>query len=214
MTTETAQNGAAPPEVRKVVFATNDPAPPKPPELPRLPRDGEPLGDYVTAVARNLGHLKPDAALSAEMKRRYTEELFERAEADELFGGSRDGKTFLAARTAWERMNPEIAGEIGKLGARSRDLAGRATRGPARAIAALLEALTEDPERTLSPCEAELLRSMCPEVATERDTAAQARTEHAERIIAAVNRGQIDYPAGQPGLPVAHVEPMHEEAPS
>lgn len=204
--TAAPSNGNHEDAARRVVFATADPEPAKPPELPRLPREGEGLGDYVTAVAKNIGVLPQTASLTARRKREVAEELLDRANADELFGGSRAGRAILTAERAWQQANPAIASELGSLGASSRDMAGRSVRGPARACALVLEHLTEDPSRTLSAAEEELLRHLAPAVAKARQEAAQTRREQAESVLAAVNAAQLDYPAGQPGAAIVREE--------
>jgi hypothetical protein len=128
--------------------ATDDPPPESSVKLPRPSREGEPLFDYLCAVAKAKQVIAHDASLTSAKKRQIGEELLHRAAEDELFGGSIVGRTLLAADEEWRRKNPEIAAELGRMGGVSRDLLGRSVRGPARAVAVLPESLTEDPGAT------------------------------------------------------------------
>lgn len=198
-----AGNGR-PPEAKIVRFAVqDDPAPTPAIKLPRdHPRDGESKPDWITATAKGLGLVRHDASLSARRKEQLAADLLERAQTDELFGGSKTGKALLEASEIWHRMNPEIEGDLGHLSDSSKDLLGRSVRGPALAVALVLESLSEDPTTTLTPAEHELVRSLAPEVVAAIGAYEAAVIEHGEAIVASVNAAQLAYPPGAPGVPV------------
>jgi hypothetical protein len=201
-----ATNGLAT-EPRVVQFATDDPLPEAAVKLPRAnPRPGEPYGDWMTSTEKGLGALDHSASLTAEAKRARADELLRRAADDQLFGGSRIGKALIEADRIWRQMNPEISAELGSLGDRSKDLAGRAVRGPARAVSLVLEAIAEDPDRNLSPAEAELLRTLTPDVAEALEQRERVAAEQQEAVLAAVHAEQATYPPGEPGTPIVREE--------
>lgn len=191
---------------KRVVFATDDTPLELPAEVSRQPRDGEPRGDYLVAVAKSLGVIDHSASLTAKQKQQVAEEIIQRAAQDALFGGSRLGRAIQEADRLWRSASPTIADELGSLGARSHDLAGRSIRGPARAVALVLESLTEDPSTTLSPAEAELLRSLTPAVAEALEKRDRVLAEQLEHVLSAVNHAQLTYPAGDPGAPIVREE--------
>ena len=205
-TTKAASNGQTPPEAKIVRFVTQDDPPPELEiEPPRQPRDGESHGDYLVAIAKTIGIIGNQARLSARRKEQIAAEMIERSHADEVYGGGRLSRQLLAADECWRRTNPTVQG-IGDAADSSRDLAGRAVRGPARALALVLESLTEDPARSLSPAETELLRSLAPEVAQAIGELGEAIAERLEAVIAAANAAQLTYPPGEPGPAVVREE--------
>lgn len=197
----TTNRAEAPPEARVVRFTTDD-APPEPAgPLPRLPRDGEAHGDYLVAIGKTIGILDNAASLTAARKAQLAAEMLDRCRTDEIYGGGRLSRQLLAADRCWRLQNPEIQG-IGDAAASSRDLAGRAVRGPARAVALTLEGLTADDPRPLTAPEEELLRSLAPAVADALDDQRTVAAAAAEAVLQAVHAAQVTYPAGEPGLPV------------
>jgi hypothetical protein len=206
-------NGSPPPDAKarvKFLKATDDPAPELPVKV-RPSRDGETWPDRIAAATKEAGVIDHSARLTAATKQQIAEEVLRRAHEDELFGGSRAGRIILAADAEWRARNPEIK-DVGELSGVSKDLLGRAVRGPARAVALVLETLTEDPTATLTPAETELLRSLAPEVVEAIGSYEQAIAELREGVLAAVNASQLAYPPGEPGPAVDRSELQEAKA--